>query len=78
MKPSLGSAVRVAVYALVAEFVVRGIALAPAPPWPYRLGGYALTLAALLLAAYGPPVGESIEEWVKRRQREARRREGDR
>lgn len=35
-------------------------------------------LVTLLLAAYGPPVGESIEEWVKRRQREARRREGDR
>lgn len=49
---SLGFALRVFAYMLVANYVARGIALTAAPSWPYHLAGYALTGAAVLLAAH--------------------------
>ena len=47
-----GFALRVFAYMLVANYVARGLALTAAPSWSYHLAGYALTGAAVLLAAH--------------------------
>ena len=52
MTGSLGFGLRAFAYCLVANYVARGIALTAAPSWSYHLAGYAMTGAAVLLAAH--------------------------
>lgn len=77
MSAALADAARYALAAVLATYAARGMALAASPRWWHALVAAGLVAAYFFLSCAwatdsGPWRKESVEEWMRRRQREAR------